>query len=424
VNAGGDDLAAAIASGVESVTKKWAKQRKAEERKASAYHNRRQAMTRTRQVTIKEVAWSVMEQAYRKASANGTLPANARQIMYAARPMILARTGRDQMDDQYFIQTLLTDYIIEHGLGLKWDVIFDARGHLTEPHTQRLSGMTPIKTPLGTLGVRNYLAKSVAGIGDPLTINHLPLDYPTAGSNNRYSSVLFLEKEGFAPLLEQVEIAKRYDLAIMSTKGMSNVAARALVDQLAGEGVQLLVARDFDKSGFSIAATLTGDTRRYRFGNRVDVTDLGLRLSDVETYSLEAEPVYYKERWWKVEQNLHRNGATPAEVEFLRDRRVELNAFTSDQLVGWLEAKLEEHGVEKVVPDVDTLAIAYRRVLARRAVNAKIDELSRSIRESADTVAIPADLADQVQQLLDDDPSRPWDDAVAQIAADDQAGAS
>jgi hypothetical protein len=42
-----------------------------------------------------------MPTAYLKASANGTLPANARQIMYVARPYIQQKTGQ-QLGDKYF----------------------------------------------------------------------------------------------------------------------------------------------------------------------------------------------------------------------------------------------------------------------------------------------------------------------------------
>ena len=47
---------------------------------------RDQVMERKRNISIKAAAWEVMEAAYLKASANGTLPANARQVYYAARP--------------------------------------------------------------------------------------------------------------------------------------------------------------------------------------------------------------------------------------------------------------------------------------------------------------------------------------------------
>ena len=65
----------------------------------------------------------------------GTLPAHARQIMYAARGEIQRLTGRT-LDDQYFTQQLLPDFMNEHpSATAEWDVVFDARGHFHEPHT-------------------------------------------------------------------------------------------------------------------------------------------------------------------------------------------------------------------------------------------------------------------------------------------------
>jgi hypothetical protein len=105
--------AEAIISALGAVTKDWAKQRKAEERDSARRANRHYRLIRSREPTLKEVAAEVMEQAYMKASANNTLPANARQVMYAARPLIQARTGKP-LDDQYFTQTLLPDYLNRH----------------------------------------------------------------------------------------------------------------------------------------------------------------------------------------------------------------------------------------------------------------------------------------------------------------------
>jgi hypothetical protein len=109
--------ASAIIDAVQGVTKKWAKQRKQEERDRSARINRRIAMMRYRHVSIKEAAWQVMEEAYLKASAGGTLPALARQVMYAARPGIQQLSDRPlgSRFDQYFTQTLLPEYMEEHG---------------------------------------------------------------------------------------------------------------------------------------------------------------------------------------------------------------------------------------------------------------------------------------------------------------------
>ncbi len=142
----------AIINAVQCVTKKWAKQRKLEERTRSASINRRYAMTRSNHTSIKEAAWQIMERAYLKASANGTLPAHARQIMYAARGHIQRVADRDLGHgfDKYFTQTLLPDYIEQ--CGVAWNVVFDARGHFVEPHTQK-------EVPLGTLQVRSYLRR-------------------------------------------------------------------------------------------------------------------------------------------------------------------------------------------------------------------------------------------------------------------------
>src|SRR5205814_6260951 len=109
--------------------------------------------TRPRQVSIKDAAYAVMEAAYLKASSNRRLPANARQVMYAARPYILAHASKPwgPSTDQYFTQTLLPDFMEAYpGLTANWDVVFDDRGHFLEPHTDERIG-------LGTIAVRHYV---------------------------------------------------------------------------------------------------------------------------------------------------------------------------------------------------------------------------------------------------------------------------
>ena len=105
----------------------------------------------------------------------------------------------------------------------------------------------------------------------------------TRGPSGCFGAVLFIEKEGFMPLFEAVNLAERFDIALMSTKGLSNTAARQLIDEMCGgHEIPLLVLHDFDKAGFSILGTLQRDTRRYSFMNDVEVIDLGLRLEDIE----------------------------------------------------------------------------------------------------------------------------------------------
>ena len=134
-------------------------------------------------------------------------------------------------------------------------------------------------------------------------------------------------------MFNAVRLAERYDLAIMSTKGMSVTASRMLLDQLSNRGLKrILVLHDFDVSGFSIFGTLGTSSRRYRFTNDAPLIDLGLRLDQVEEMDLESEPVPVKDDWEKRAATLKRHGATAAEIDFLRHRRVEINAMTSRQL--------------------------------------------------------------------------------------------
>ena len=168
---------------------------------------------------------------------------------------------------------------------------------------------------------------------------------------------------------------------------MSVTASRELVEDLcAAYGVPLLVLHDFDKAGFSIVGTLQRDTRRYRFGHghAPKVIDLGLRLEDID--GLETEDVYIEiARARRAEPARERRHAE--EIEFLLEQRVELNAFASDELVAWIEGKLQEHGIAKVVPDDEALADAYRRMRRQALVQEQIDKAVAKLNGAAGSAA-------------------------------------
>ena len=206
-----------------------------------------------------------------KASANGTLPANPRQIYYAARPEMLRLTALPAIDRRLFLpdaadrlhaQAPEPDRRLEHRVGRP--------GPLREPHTDHEIG-------LGTLAVRNYIRACATCPIRNAGVSATNVD--TMGPAGRYGAVLFLEKEGFTQILEAAQIAERFDIAIMSTKGMSVTAARMLVEELCGRrGLPLFVLHDFDVAGFSIKKTLTESGERYQFRHKLNFVDLGLRL--------------------------------------------------------------------------------------------------------------------------------------------------
>jgi hypothetical protein len=407
--------AKAIADLIEGVTEKWSKQRRAEERDASARLRRNDRMVYyVRPVSFKDAARRVMRQAYMQASADGTLTCNPRQLMYCARPEILKIAEKDTLDSQYFCQTLLPDYIREHpGECASWDICWDDRGHFIEPHTGKSFGV-------GTLNVRHY----VDGYASPVfeEAGFAGAEIKTSGPEGRYCGLLYIEKEGFGPILEQAKLADKFDIAIMSCKGMSVTAARQLIDRTCARyGIPLLILHDFDTSGFSIAKTLCSDTRRYSFRSAFETIDLGLRLTDVQELDLESEPVPFgRADPDKIRDRLERNGATDNEIAFLMEgQRVELNALTSDEFVAFVERKLTEAGIAKVVPSKDQLETAYRLFARSERIRTIVEE---AIDADADAeIAVPDDLEAQVRAYLAEHSDEPWEDAVLDAVDGDEA---
>jgi len=100
-----------LASAVHSATSAWKKAKRQADKEDRVRKRELERLRRYRppKITIRRAAFEVMERAYMKASANGRYYANARQIMYAARPWVLELTGGEiWKKSSYFTQTLLT----------------------------------------------------------------------------------------------------------------------------------------------------------------------------------------------------------------------------------------------------------------------------------------------------------------------------
>ena len=406
-----------------SVAKEWksAKRRaRSDDRVREADLERLLERTPTKAMSIKQASYAAMPAAYANASGDGALPANARQIMYAARGRVQALTGgKLWSDDSYFTQHVLPDFVEEHPeITADWDVVFDARGHLAEPHSHR-------RLDLGTLRVRDYVASWDQRDAQSSLVPKLDFRNTGVGPRDRFRYVLFIEKEGFTELLTASDIANRFDIAVMSTKGMSTTAARSLIDALSREGVTILVARDFDKAGFSIVETLRSDSRRFRYRTRPRIVDIGLRLADAESMGLEREAVAYKDTV-DPKIRLGECGATEEEYAVLvshqtsrgwSGERIELNAMSSQQFISWLEEKLVEVGVTKVVPS--------RRVLEGAWIEAHRQLLMEAAAREADAafvpvdVVIPTDLPAAIERALAADQTKCWDGVIAGLARDE-----
>jgi hypothetical protein len=397
-----------------AVTQKWTKQRKAEEKGTRTRLSREYIYSD--RVYFTEVAAQILPGAYRHASGDGKYSVAKRQLYYACREAFRERTDR-RLEYKYFASTLLVQYMNQHRETAAWKITADPRGTLLVPNAGH-----KVRVPVGTLQIDDHL-RTAALACDPLGINvTLKVEWPSLAAGERYQAVLYIEKEGFSPQMEEARIAERFDVAVLSCKGQSVVAARKFVDHVCakGRGVPLLVVHDFDKAGFEISQRLTqvsdwaleSDRVTYDFQNDIDVIDLGLRLADVEKYGLDAERVRFKGSFARD------SICTEEEQEFLRSgRRVELNAFTSPQFIEWLEGKLAEHLGGRLVPDDATLADAYRRALAIACINRAVEEATEEAVERARAAKVPKRLRQEILRALKKS-SGAWDTALYRIVED------
>jgi len=412
---------------VKAVSKDFTKRAKQRERARARQYKEEQKPRPRMQMSQVEAAFQVMQSAYMKASANNTLPANFRQVYYAARPEILSLCEIEKLSDDYF-RTLVRKFERENPeLTKDWDIVYDARGSLIEPYTGG-------RVPLGTVGVRHYIDTwknitvvpggrfEVPSISPPL-LSH-------SGHCGLYKYALLIEKEGFEPLIEAAKIQERYGIALVSTKGMGTFAARDLVERLSDEGVTTFVLHDFDQAGFIIARTLGDDTDVYKFKSEVNVIDMGFRLDDIQ--DLEREPVTYQTKTDPRESMLHA-GVTQEEVDILVQRgrpgkwhgeRVELNAMPSGQLVELIESKLEQHGVKKVVPDAETLEDAYKKIKSasakeralKRIMSRYLPDILGELSKYVDSeIEVPDDLPGIIAEKISGNGDS-WETALHEIA--------
>jgi DNA topoisomerase VI subunit B len=394
----------ALGDAIETVTKAWVKQRVAEIRDHHKQQRRREALARlhTRAMSIKDAVWQVLPDAYDKASSDGRYPALARQIYYAARPKILELTEKDTLDANYFSYQLLPLFMQEHDLTRRWRVHFKPRGNLTEPHTG-------IKIPLGTADVAEYRSGWTNGVATATKYILDPWSPKTCGPHSRFGDVLAIEKEGFADLLIEVGIGRKYDVGIIGNEGQSVEAELALADALE---LPLFILHDFDRTGLTIAENLRSGTWRHRYVNRFPVVDVGLRLHQVD--GLEDEPISRDNLKSVSDDRLRECGAIEDELAFLRHRRVELNALTTEQLIALVETAFAEHGVRKVIPSSDELVAAWRSAQAYREIKAAVDQANKRTRRWRNARA-PDDLVDQVRGILAQHPGMSWEAALRRI---------
>jgi hypothetical protein len=93
--------------------------------------------------------------------------------------------------------------------------------------------------------------------------------------------------------------------------------------------------------------------------------------------------------------------------------------MTSRQLVDFVEAKLKQHGVRKVVPDAETLARTYQMFAASDRLSQAFDEMKERLDESEERVKVPDDLEAKVTAMLAEKRHITWHRAVRLVTDPD-----
>ncbi|CAI8949260.1 HATPase_c domain-containing protein [Brevibacillus sp. IT-7CA2] len=339
----------------------------------------------------KQIVLENLPAAIAKTSGGGKFIFSQRQLYYAIRPYIMQAFDGKQPNYTYFCQ-IITDYEAE--FGEITGMYRDPRGTLYHPHTGE-------EIPLGTIAVQNYNRPSWT-----------------------FNKIIFIEKEGYFASLRDVGFPEKYDCALLSSKGYASRAVKDLFDLLGetDEEIQFFCVHDADAAGTKIFETLQEATSA-RPGRKVKVINLGLDPEEAVDMGLQIEtfesdrrrPVadYVSWRW----------------SEWLQSNRVELNAMTTPEFIEWLEDKMEEHGVGKVIPTEDVLARTFEES-AEKAIRSRVmnDILEQNLYEKQVEVEMmkarnqielgKLGIRDKVSTKLANNPLRRWDAPVNEMASE------
>ena len=85
--------------------------------------------------------------------------------------------------------------------------------------------------------------------------------------------------------------------------------------------------------------------------------------------------------------------------------------MTTGEILGLIEAALKKHA-KKVLPDQDHLEGAWKEQL----LSAHLEKVEAELRGKLTLQEMPEDLMTQVEEILEEDPMKSWDQAVREVA--------
>lgn len=285
----------------------------------------------------KRIVIERLEEAIEKASGQGKYRYSLRQLYYVMRPLVMEYTGKELKYPNF--NTIITEYEFDTGQDLD-GVYRDERGTLLHPHSHE-------EIKLGTKTVEKYQRPIFS-----------------------FNKILYSEKEGFFEILKDAGFCEKHDCALLTSKGFASRAARDVIDLLADTEEELLFfcIHDADLAGTLIYQALQGATKA-RPERKVKIINLGLDPWEGVSMGLEVESLERRSTKnpakYVLEYDLGRENIKPFDFEeqarwadwqeWLRSRRIELNAMDTPTFLDWLDQKISKYSTGKVIPQENYL---------------------------------------------------------------------
>lgn len=313
-----------------------------------------------------DVMREYVDRAYRMASTDGKYKTTARQVYYKLRELA-SHDGIEvlkNLDSEYktFTQTVLTEYFDESPEAFE-NIYFSERGRFY---------IGSKSYGLGTEAVRDikrldgYPENEFTVDGSQTNDIYLCSDF---NLRYKYDKVLFIEKTGFDAIFKDEKIGEKYHMIIVSGQGFGTRAAKTLLYHLQEQGIKLYCMHDLDYHGVNIIHSLREPNEK--FSEPLEITDLGVTLEDIKEYKIVPEPVKISDDdYYKIDKSRY----TPEQRRFFfhgsHVQRVELNAFTTEQILEIIDRKLSAVNNLPRMRLSDAVRIDSRRVKEVALMNA------------------------------------------------------
>jgi hypothetical protein len=363
----------------------------------SAMRKAQRAAPKDKKRSQKDVVLVNLEIVIAEVSGDGQFRFNQRQLLYGLRPIVRNEIDQDLKTSHF--NRIITEY--EDDRGDIPGMYREPRGSIYHPHRRET-------IPLGTLTVETYER--------PIWT---------------FNKLVYIEKEGFSEALKEIDWGERHDCALISSKGFTTRAVRDLVDKLAehDEPVTVFCVTDADAYGTMIKQTFQEATKA-RGARKIKIVHLGLHPWEAVADGLEVEEVEKGEKRKAVaDYVLEREDLAPTGEtweEWLQTHRIELNAMTTPQFIAWLDGKMAEHDVGKLVPPNEVIAAELDNRLETKVRSAMTERILREaglddqVRTALAAIERPtaAALTKGITKMFKRAPEREWRDHVEIVAGE------